>query len=157
MGEKPNKKEVQGALTREDISFDIKVTWLAIAKMFAPLAVNNRISVSMGFVLLNISKEHGAPATKIAPLLGMEPRSLTRMLKKLEEMKLIVRTPDAVDGRSVRIFLTEKGLEMRKVAREDVETFNAEVKRAISPGKLETFFQVLEEIHQVIEKHKTIV
>lgn len=151
------RKAEAAPLSKADVSFDVKVTWLAIAKMFSPLAVKNGISVSMGFVLLNISKENGAPATKIAPLLGMEPRSLTRMLKRLEEMKLIVRQPDPQDGRSVRIYLTEKGLAMRQNARQDVELFNEEVKRAIGPEKLALFFEVLEEMHLVIEKHKSIV
>ena len=69
-------------ITKEDIGFDLKVTWLAIARMFSPLAQDHGVTVTMGFVLLNISREHGTPATKIAPLLGMEPRSLTRLIKK---------------------------------------------------------------------------
>ena len=81
--------EKQSILTRQAIGFDIKVTWLAISKLYAQLAQKYDGTVTMGFVLLNINEEYGTRATKIAPLLGMEPRSLTRLLKKMEDMGVI--------------------------------------------------------------------
>jgi MarR family transcriptional regulator, organic hydroperoxide resistance regulator len=150
----PINKESNGLLSHEDAGFDIKVTWLAIAKHFAPLAAAQGITVSMGFVLLNISKEKGASATKIAPLIGMEPRSLTRLLKKLEEMKLIIRKPDPEDGRGVRVFLSDKGAQIKKLAKKNVESFNNMLKGEIPAERMQQFFQTLEQIHRVIEKHK---
>ena len=80
--------------------------------MYNQEAVKYDITTSIGFVLLNIH-EDGTPATKIAPLLGLESRSLTRMLKTMEEKGFIHRQPDASDKRLVRIFLTDKGKEKR--------------------------------------------
>jgi MarR family transcriptional regulator, organic hydroperoxide resistance regulator len=138
-------------LTKEDIGFDVKVTWLAIARMFSPLANEHGITVTMGFALLNISREKGTPATKIAPLLGMEPRSLTRLIKKLEEDGFVSRKPDPEDGRSVRIFLTPLGMEKKAIAQQQVEKFNAAVRGTIKEKDLRTFFDVLEKIHLVIK------
>lgn len=140
-------------ITKEDIGFDLKVTWLAIARMFSPLAQDHGVTVTMGFVLLNISREHGTPATKIAPLLGMEPRSLTRLIKKLEEEGFVSRRDDPEDKRSVRIYLTEKGAEQKKMAKANVEVFNDAVRKAIDPKELGLFFDVLEKIHQVIKEN----
>jgi DNA-binding MarR family transcriptional regulator len=140
-------------ITKEDIGFDLKVTWLAIARMFSPLALDHGLTVTMGFVLLNISREHGTPATKIAPLLGMEPRSLTRLIKKLEEDGLVSRRDDPEDKRSVRIYLTEKGAEQKTVAKANVELFNNAVRKSIEPKELGTFFNVLEKIHHVIKEN----
>ena len=140
-------------LTKVDIGFDVKVTWLAVARMFGPLAIEHGITVAMGFALLNISKEKGSPATKIAPLLGMEPRSLTRLLKKLEEDGLVSRKPDPEDKRSVRIFLTPKGAEKKAIAQAQVERFNAQVKMSVKEKDLKTFFDVLEKIHNVIKEN----
>ena len=61
-------------------------------------------TMSMGFVLLNINSEEGTPATKIAPLMGLEARSLTRLLKSMEEKKLIYREADKNDKRSAIVF-----------------------------------------------------
>lgn len=142
--------EKKSILTKEDIGFDIKVTWLAIARMFSPLATENQMTVTMGFVLLNISRDAGTPATKIAPLLGMEPRSLTRLIKKMEEDGLVERRPDPEDRRSVRIFLTDEGFRKSHLAKENVESFNRTVRKNISDEELDTFFDVIEKIHSVI-------
>ncbi len=139
-------------LTKEDIGFDIKVTWLAIARMFSPLATEHNMTVTMGFVLLNISRDSGTPATKIAPLLGMEPRSLTRLIKKMEEDGLVERRPDPEDRRSVRIFLTDEGFKKKQVAKQNVESFNTSVRKRVSDDELGTFFDVVDKIHQVINE-----
>lgn len=153
MAVQSGKKEVESILTKEDVGFDVKVTWLAIARMFSPLATEHGITVTMGFVLLNISREKGTPATKIAPLLGMEPRSLTRLIKKLEEDGLVERRPDPEDKRSVRIFLTEKGSEQKQIALSHVERFNSKVRKSVSRKDLTNFFDVLETIHRVIQEN----
>ena len=137
-------------LSKEDIGFDVKVTWLAIARMFSPLASEHGLTVTMGFVLLNISKDDGTPATKIAPLLGMEPRSLTRLIKKMEEEGLVERRPDPEDRRSVRIYLTEAGFQKSAIAKQNVELFNNAVRNHVPDSELRTFFDVMEKIHLVI-------
>lgn len=141
-------------LTKQDLGFDLKVTWLAYSKLFTPLALRHDITVTMGFTLLNISTDKGTPATKIAPLLGMEPRSLTRLIKKMEIEGLVVRKPDPEDRRSVRIFLTEKGLEKKQIAKQNVEEFNRVISAEISNAELGQFFDTLEKLHQIIQKHK---
>ena len=140
-------------LTKVDIGFDVKVTWLAVARMFSPLAAENGITVAMGFALLNISREKGTPATKIAPLLGMEPRSLTRLIKKLEEDGFVSRKPDPEDRRSVRIFLTALGAEKKAIAYQQVEKFNQAVRATVKEKELKIFFDVLEKIHLVIKEN----
>lgn len=88
----------------QTIDYNIKVAWHAIMRMYNQYGQDFDITASTGFVLLNIDSEQGTPATKIAPALGMEARSLTRSLKSLEEKGWIYREQDAKDGRSVRIF-----------------------------------------------------
>jgi len=67
-------------------------------------------TMSVGFALLNIHSEEGTPATKIGPMMGLETRSLTRLLKSMEEKGLIYRETDKNDRRSVLIFLTKAGI-----------------------------------------------
>ncbi len=98
----------------ETVDYNVKVCWHAISRMYNTEAAKNDITTSIGFVLLNIDQEAGTPATKIAPLLGLEARSLTRILKSMEEKKLIFKVSDPSDKRLVRIFLTKKGLEKKK-------------------------------------------
>lgn len=135
----------------ETVDHQIKMCWHAIYRMYNQQAVKHESTTSMAFVLLNIDPSVGTPATKIAPLMGLESRSLTRMLKSMEEKGLIYRQKDPHDGRSVRIFTTELGLEKRKVSRETVIRFNEVIRHKIAPEKLDVFFEVISEINQLVE------
>jgi MarR family transcriptional regulator, organic hydroperoxide resistance regulator len=133
----------------ETIDHNIKAAWHAISRMYNQQATKHDITTSIGFVLLNIQSEEGTPATKIAPLMGLEARSLTRMLKTMEEKKLIYREQDRFDKRSVRIFLTELGKRKKEISRETVLLFNNRVREAVSENKLKVFFEVMNEINQL--------
>ena len=137
----------------ETVDHHIKTAWHAISRMYNQQAGKYDITTSIGFVLLNIHAENGTPATKIAPLMGLESRSLTRMLKAMEEKKLIYREPDPVDKRSVRIFLTPLGKTKREVSRRTVLQFNQAVREEISMEKLDVFFDVLQSINQIIDRN----
>ncbi|GAA4366470.1 MarR family transcriptional regulator [Hymenobacter saemangeumensis] len=119
--------------------------------MYNIQAAQNDITTSIGFVLLNIDQENGTPATKIAPLLGLETRSLTRILRSMEEKGLIYKQADSVDKRSVRIFLTDLGLEKKEVSRQTVRHFNLKIREKISQSQLDVFFKVAGQITGMIE------
>lgn len=135
----------------ETVDYNVKITWHAIARMYNQKGLPFDITASTGFVLLNIDTENGAPATKIAPLLGLEARSLTRMLKTLEEKGLIYKQQDPHDRRSVRIYLTDLGREKRELSRKVVKEFNLKVRENIAPEKLEVFFDVINDIHKILD------
>lgn len=137
----------------ETIDHNIKTAWHAIARMYNQQAGKYDLTMSMGFVLLNINSEEGTPATKIAPLMGLEARSLTRLLKTMEEKALIYRKADATDKRSVRIFLTKEGKKKKEKSREVVLKFNKCVRESISNEKLVVFFDVLQSVNRIIEKN----
>lgn len=138
----------------ESIDYNIKATWHAIARMYNQQAMKHDITTSIGFVLLNINTKEGTPATKIAPLMGLESRSLTRMLKSMEEKGLIYKKQDAHDKRSVRIFLTAEGIQKKEVSKETVKRFNEEVVRLLNPKDLEAFYRVIQQISEVIDENK---
>jgi len=137
----------------ETIDHHIKTAWHAIARMYNQQAGKYNLTMSMGFVLLNINLEEGTPATKIAPLMGLEARSLTRLLKSMEEKELIFRKADANDKRSVRIFLTKEGRIKKERSKEVVLKFNNTVREKISEEKIKIFFEVLQNVNQLIEKN----
>ena len=72
---------------------------------------------------MNIDREVGTPATKIAPAMGMEAHSLSRILKNLEAQGYIKRVQDLNDKRLVNVFLTDKGKEAKDVAKKVVKKF----------------------------------
>lgn len=137
----------------ETVDYNIKAAWHAIYRMYNQKAIKNDITTSIGFVLLNIQSEEGTPATKIAPLMGLEARSLTRMLKTMEHKGLIYKAPDPIDKRSVRIFLTPLGKEKKAISSKTVKDFNNEVRAVVSPERLKIFFEVIQDINKVIEQN----
>ncbi len=154
-----NYYESMGELRRTEkkkksVDLSIKATWLAISKMYNLLGADYEISHSIGFVLLNIDPVEGTPATKIAPLMGMEARSLTRMLKSFEEKGLIERVADKTDKRKVIIRLTDYGQMKREMSKQTVKVFQRRVEEKITPEELGTFFNVMDSINEVIKDPK---
>lgn len=135
----------------ETVDYNVKVCWHAISRMYNSQAAKHDITTSIGFVLLNIDQENGTPATKIAPLLGLETRSLTRILRSMEERGLIYKQADTQDKRSVRIFLTEEGLRGKEISRQTVRHFNQKVREKIPQAQLDTLFKVIGQINTMIE------
>lgn len=136
----------------ETVDYNIKGLWHSISRMYNQYGANYDITASTGFVLLNIDVDKGTPATKIAPLLGMESRSLTRMLKAMEEKGWVYRERDPTDGRSVRIFLSDIGKEKRELSRRAVREFNSKVRNLIPEEKLNDFFAVVKQINEIIDE-----
>jgi DNA-binding MarR family transcriptional regulator len=140
----------------ETVCFTIKTAWHAIHRMYNGIAASYGSNMSVGFVLLNIDLENGTPSTKIAPLIGLESRSITRMLKNLEEEGIIERRPDTADKRSVRIFLTELGKDKRETAKQAVINFNERLRMNISAEQLGVFFEVIQHVNSITNNEKSI-
>ncbi|TAE38603.1 MAG: MarR family transcriptional regulator [Runella slithyformis] len=133
------------------VDFHVKWAWHAISRMYNSYAARYDMTMAIGYVLLNIDLENGTPATKIGPSIGMEPRSLTRTLKNLEERGWIKRETDENDKRFVNVYLTEEGKIKREVAREGVIAFNQMVREQIPLEKLVIFFEVITELNRMVD------
>ena len=144
----PMKKE-------ETVDYPIKSAWHAISRMYNQQAAEEGFTTAIGFVLININSKEGTPATKIAPLIGLETRSLTRMLKTMEEKGLIYKKADPVDKRSVRMFLTEEGKRKKEISVQSVKRFNEQVRAALTEEELTSFFGVISKIQKVIDQIQT--
>tara|TARA_B100000900_G_C20391277_1_gene638703 strand:+ start:321 stop:761 length:441 start_codon:yes stop_codon:yes gene_type:complete len=132
--------------------FHIRWSWYNISRMYNVKATEYGGTMAIGYALLNIDKE-GTPSTKLGPKMGMEPRSMTRMIKSLEKNGLIVKKPDEKDKRMVRLFLTESGNELRKKSRDVVIKFNEKIFETIKEKELNTCFKVLKEINLLIDEN----
>ena len=136
------------------IDYILRATWQAVSRMYNEEASKFEGSMAIGFALLSIDKEDGTPSTYISNRMGMEPTSLTRTLKTLEEKGLITRKKNPEDGRGVLISLTELGKEMRGKSKETVLKFNETIKNNISEEKLNHFMEVAETINDLITEKK---
>ncbi|MBT6376893.1 MAG: MarR family transcriptional regulator [Flavobacteriaceae bacterium] len=134
----------------KSIDHQLRATWQAVAKLYNERAAKHDSTMATAFVLLNIDYEKGTPSTALGPLMGMEPTSLSRILKTMEDKGAISREKNPNDGRSVIIKLTDFGKEMRKISRESVIIFNTIIKEHVSNEELEAFFKVTSTINKLI-------
>ena len=134
----------------ETADFHIRWSWYNISRMYNSKANKYGVTMAIGYTLLNIDKD-GTPSTKLAPKMGMEPRSLTRMIKSLETKGWIEKRIDKNDKRMVNIYLTKTGITMRNRTRSSVIKFNKTIQEKINKSELKTCFKVLNEINILID------
>lgn len=141
-------------MKEKTIDYILRATWQAVSRMYNEEAAKYGASMSVGFALLSIDKENGIPSTALGPQMGMEPTSLTRTLKSMEDKGLIIRKKNPVDGRGVLIHLTKLGKEKRDLSKDRVLTFNEAIKEHISQDKLDAFIEVAEKINELIAERQ---
>jgi len=144
-------------LKENSIDHQLRATWQMVSKMYNEQAIKQEYTMAMGFVVLNIDYDNGTPSTALGPLMGMEATSLSRILKSMEEKKIIYREKNPEDGRGVLIKLTALGKEKREQAKESVLKFNEIVRKNVSEKDLESFFNVTETISNLINENKIFV
>ena len=64
----------------ETVDSKLKSAWQIISRMYNAEAAQYGGSIAIGHFLLNIDSEEGAYASDIAPKLGMESTSLSRII-----------------------------------------------------------------------------
>ncbi len=130
----------------ETIDSKLKTAWQIISRMYNAEAVKHDITIAIGHFLLNVDSQQGAFASDIAPRLGTEDTSLSRLIASLEQTGLIERMADKTDKRRIKILLTEKGRQKKEVSKTVVRNFNRLAKDRIGKEKIETFLATLDEI-----------
>jgi DNA-binding MarR family transcriptional regulator len=133
------------------IDFTIRHAWHRISRMYNQKAVIHGITMSYGFILMTVEKE-GTPSTKLGPMMGMEPTSLSRTLKSMEDEGFLIRRESEKDRRKVHIFLTEKGIEKRRLVRSFLISFNNELESKTSPEDLKGFHKVMNALDNLMDE-----
>ncbi len=131
--------------------FAVRHSWHRISRMYNQKAAEHDMTMSIGFILMNVDKE-GTPSTSLGPKMGMEPTSLSRTLKTMEDRGLIRRQEDKIDKRKVLIFLTDEGIESRRMVKNFVLGFNQQIFEKIPKSKLNAFYEVVQKVDQLIEE-----
>ncbi|CAI8425955.1 MAG: Organic hydroperoxide resistance transcriptional regulator [Cryomorphaceae bacterium] len=136
----------------ETFDFQIRKGWISLSKMYNDLVQPHGITTSVGFALLNIDVKKGTPSTALGPKMGMEPTSLSRMLKSMEKQGLVFKEANPLDKRSVLIKLTEEGVHKRNLSREAVLQFNQAVQAVVGEEQRSTFFETLDKIQGITQE-----
>ena len=141
----------------ETIDSKLKTAWQVVSRMYNTEASLHDATIAMAHFLLNVDSHEGSFASDIAPQLGMESTSLSRIILSLEEKKLIIRKSDKTDKRKILITLTKKGIEQKELAKNTVRNFNQLVEIKIGKKRIEDFFKTIDEITELAEHRNKIL
>lgn len=141
----------------ETIDSKLKSAWQTVSRMYNTEASLHDATIAMAHFLLNVDSHEGSFASDIAPQLGMESTSLSRIILSLEEKKLIVRKSDKIDKRKILITLTKKGIEQKELAKNTVRNFNHLVEIKIGQKKIADFFKTIDEITELAEHRNKLL
>ena len=139
-------------LPEETIDYNLRKTWRKINKMYNKTASEYMGTVSLAMIVLNIDIYEGTLSTRLGPIMGIEMTSLSRSLKRLEDMGIIKRKINKEDKRQVIICLTKLGLERREIAKQTVLNFNEIITSQLTEEEKNIFFNVLSKINKILDK-----
>ncbi|MCD6065696.1 MAG: MarR family transcriptional regulator [Bacteroidetes bacterium] len=135
----------------ETIDSKLKTAWQIVSRMYNLEAARHKATIAIGHFLLNVDSIEGSYASDIAPRLGTESTSLSRIIDSLEREKLITRKVDKEDRRRIKIMLTAKGKQKKELAKTYVRDFNQRVEERIGKVRIEEFFKTVNEIIELAE------
>ncbi len=133
----------------ENVDLMLKSVWLAVSKMYSDQASMHNSTAVQALTLLKIDPKEGTRSTNLGPKMAIEPTSLTRIIKLLEDNGYIYKEKTTSDKREVIIKLTDKGLKSRNLSKEVVVGFNKKVVEKIDPEKFAVFKEVMGDILKI--------
>jgi DNA-binding MarR family transcriptional regulator len=136
----------------ETVDSKLKTAWYVVSRMYNTEAVLHDATIAMAHFILNVDSREGSFASDIAPQLGMESTSLSRIIQSMEDAGLIIRKSEQEDKRKIRILLTTKGKAQKELAKTGVRNFNRILEARIGKQRIEEFFKTVDEIVDVAEE-----
>lgn len=139
----------------ESVDLLLKSVWLAVSKMYTEQASLYNSTAVQALTLLKIDPKEGTRSTNLGPKMAIEPTSLTRIIKLLEDNGYIYKEKTTTDKREVIIKLTDKGLKSRNLSKEVVVNFNQKVVDRIDVEKFAIFKEVMSDILKIANEINT--
>lgn len=78
------------------------------------------LSPSHAYLLILVLEEPGMQAGQIAEQLQLTPSTITRLIEKMEERKLVIR---ATEGKLTNVYPTQKGKDMKPLLKQCIDAF----------------------------------
>ena len=140
----------------DTIDFHLRWAWTKLSRLYASEAERRGIPFAYVFILLHTERT-GTPSTKLGPKMGMEPTSLSRSLRGMEDMGWIERRPDTTDKRMMRVFLTSTGVAARREARDLVVTVNGRLRMVLGDSSVDRLLEEMKRLNEVLDEPQALV
>ena len=109
------------------------------------------LHVGQEMVLIELFEQDGLRGGELADRLGVEPPTVTKMLRHLEKCGLVQRRQDMRDARSFRVYLTGEGRSLEEPLARCWERVEERTFAGMSVGERRNFHRLLEKVRANID------
>ncbi len=111
------------------------------------------LHVGQEMVLIELWRDDGLRGGELAERLGIEPPTVTKMLRRLERCGLVSRRQDPDDARSFRVYLTDEGRSLEGPVVRCWERVEEKTLAGMSAGERRTFHRLLTKVRANLDPH----
>jgi DNA-binding MarR family transcriptional regulator len=98
-------------------------------------------------ILSLVGRNPGVMPSQLCAELNLLPPNLTKLLARLDQRQLLIRTPLANDKRAVSLSLSPKGAQLQALAETTVMKLEADAASALTAKQLETLISLLQKLY----------
>ncbi|MGY4177674.1 DNA-binding MarR family transcriptional regulator [Bradyrhizobium sp. USDA 4518] len=109
-----SKKRSEADQLADFLCFTIYSANLAYSRVYRPVLEQLGVTYPQYIAIISLWEEDGQTVKGLSEKLFVEPSTMTPMLQRLEAMGYVRRIRDDDDERVVRVFLTERGRQLRE-------------------------------------------
>lgn len=121
----------------------------AVMARIRPILAERDVTEQQWRVVRVLGEESPLDATEVADRACVLAPSLTRIIKALEDRKLITRTRDAADGRKIALAITPAGLALIHEVTPEIAPVYAELETRYGRERIELLLDMLGELAKV--------
>jgi DNA-binding MarR family transcriptional regulator len=101
--------EISGTVTDEALAADVAAGLERVIGLFRSLSQPSGLSMTAAATLATLERNGPSRLTLLAVREGVTQPAMTQLISRLEDSGLVRREADPVDGRVVRVTITEEG------------------------------------------------
>jgi len=136
---------------RQNASFALAKVCRAHRAHVGELLAEHGLHVGQDMVLVELWQDDGLRGGELAERLGVEPPTITKMLRRLEACGLVERRADPEDARSLRVHLTGQGRALEGPVVYCWERAEQTVLSGINARDRQTFRRLLDRVKSNLE------
>jgi DNA-binding MarR family transcriptional regulator len=130
--------------TDTELAAELRTSVMRLARRLRRMRADSSLSLGQLAALGTLDRHGPMTPGELAAHERVQPPSMTRIVKALEETGYVTRTPHATDGRQVVVALTAAGVRLLKEDRRQREAWLAQRLRDLEPDDRELLHRAAE-------------
>lgn len=126
------------------LASELRTSVMRLARRLRRMRADSSLSLGQLAALGTLDRHGAMTPGELAAHERVQPPSMTRIVKALEETGYVTRTPHATDGRQVVVTLTAEGVRLLKEDRKQREAWLAQRLRDLDPADRELLHRAAE-------------